>query len=109
MEPRQTHITVMKRLLALTALAVLLPTAALAQESRATSPSVPELRMQENPVSDPEPRRSFVPGHAGENGTWVRPYYKEGGPPPLGPDGQPRGYRPGGYDSTGHWQPGGPN
>lgn len=99
----------MKTIGAVTAFVLLLPVAALAQENRATSPKVPELRAQENPSPKVEQPRIFVPGHAGENGVWVRPYYKDGGPPPTGPDGRPRGYRPGGYDSDGRWQPGGPN
>lgn len=99
----------MKIIAAMTALTLLLPAAALAQENRPTSLKIPELRVQENASPKVEQRRSFVPGHAGENGVWVRPQYKEGGPPPLGPDGRPRGYRPGGYDSGGAWQPGGPN
>ena len=99
----------MKFVPVIAALALFLPAAALAQEGRATSPKVPELRTQENSTPKVEQPRIFVPGHAGENGVWVRLYYKDGGPPPIGPDGRPRGYRPGGYDSSGRWRPGGPN
>ncbi|MFN4355184.1 hypothetical protein [Parvibaculum sp.] len=103
------YIHFMNMMPTLIAIALLLPAAAAAQEERPTSLDVPELHGQENPAPAPEQRRSFVPGHTGETGTWVRPQYRDGGPPPLGPDGRPRGYRPGGYDSDGRWQPGGPN
>lgn len=103
------YIPLMNRIATLIAMAVLLPVAAAAQEDRPSSLNVPELRGEENPAPAPEPRRSFVPGHIGETGSWVRPQYRDGGPPPLAPDGSPRGYRPGGYDSNGRWQPGGPN